>query len=567
MPEDNNPQPQAQNPKPLKEKKPGRKKFIFLTVVIVILVLVGAGAFSYLKIFNKSSGDSSSQKTSDQVKLARVYGKSDGKVPYAPIDEENVVSRTLDKNGGVLQTTLSNGVKAYLVIPEGSVIMDASASLLPYKEMPTQKSHGGLSGDYGFGLQVSLKSVQVGVGGFLVFDVTGGKATKEAAKKAKVLNRCDPRYKWFNPFICARQNKVSAKNVADKNVTVVTPIHNEKYKELVFTNNTIPVGIDGLIVMSIGKGDVYIPQKLDKDLTKELVDKTLGKYMNSAQRLEAAALALEWGIDLNQEKLEIIADTFGGSYQEDIKALYVYAEYLKQAEDKLKVVKNKSTSDEDEEDAKEIETEDLEDLITLFTESQGDTESSLLSDAKYDTKEYDGDITVGAAAALGAASELGVDGASTAAAEAASNMAGEAASETDLGDAAGEAEAAQATGDEAGAEQAQKNLEDAAADKINDAINDPNSSIGDLLDAAALAQLLGLDDLADQALDKIKEKLEDMLDDDLTKEQALNAASLAQLLGFEALAEKFLQLAGTLKSGDCDLVNKTLKTYGINKCD
>lgn len=567
MPEENQAQPQNQSQNP-PAKAPSKKKSIVIAVVVLVgLVLVVGGAFLYLNVFKKSTDEAvAPQKAEDAVKVARVFGKSDGKLPYAPIDEKNVVSRSFGKDGGVLTTTLSKGVKAYLVMPKGAVIMNATASLLPYKEMPTQKSHGGLSGDYGYGVQVSIKSVQMGVGGFLVFDVTGGKATKEAAKKAKVLNRCDPRYKWFNPFICARKNKVPAKNVVDKNATVATPIHTEKYNKLVFTNNTIPVGVDGLIVTSIDKGDVYIPQKLDKDLAADLVDKTLGKYMNDAERLEAAALALEWNLDLSQERLENIADSVGDSYQEVVKSLYVYGEYIKQAKEKLKTTKNKSTSNEDEEDAKETEIEDLEDLVALFTESEGDARTNLLSDAKFDTKEYDGDITTEAAAGLGAASEMGVEGASDAASEAASNMGEQAANETDLGKAAGELETAQATGDEAAADQAQKNLEDAATDKINDVINDPNSSIGDLLDAAALAQLLGLDDLADQALDKIKEKLEDMLDDDLSKEEALDAAALAQMLGFDELANKFLEKSKTALPEDCDLVKKDLSNFGINKC-
>ena len=199
-----------------------------------------------------------------------------------------------------------------------------------------------------------------------MFDVKGGKATAEAAKKAKYKNRCDPRFKWFNPFICARQNKVPVRQVVDKDSTVVTPIHTEKYNDLTFTGNTIPLGVDGLIATKIDKGDVFIPQKLDKDLTADLVKKTMGKYGNDDERLEAAALAKEWDIELNSNQLEVLADSAGQAYQELFKSYHLFNGYKDQTEGELTKIKNKATESDEEEDKKEEEIEDYELIIALL---------------------------------------------------------------------------------------------------------------------------------------------------------------------------------------------------------
>lgn len=544
-----------------------RKKKKFLVVVVAsvtILVLVISTAFLYFTLVGGYSSETESTEIEENSEITRVIGESAGKLPYAPIDEKNTVSLSLDKSGGVLTTTLSKNVKAFLVVPEGEIIQDAIISLVPYKAMPSQKNHGGLSGEYGFGLQVSVKSIQTGVGGYLVFDVKGGKATEEAATRGGYKNRCDPRFKWFNPLICARTNEVPARQVVIKNSTIITPIHTEKYNSLVFTNNTIPLGIDGLIVTRIDKGDVYIPQKLDKDLASSLVEKTIGKYGNDSERLEAAALAKEWNIDLNTDQLEVLADSKGVTYQELVKSYHLFRGYREQAKDDLVNIKNKVTDNEDEKDKKDEESKDYEYIISILRKSEESVSKILVEDAKFDTKKFDGDISVEAAAALGAASDLGLTSATEAASSAETSLERQFNQETNIGDALGELEAAQVTG--RGEAIASESVKNSATNLINDTINNPNSSIPNLLDAAALDQALGLDDLADKALEKIKEKLENSLKEDLSKEEVLEFSVLAQMLGFDDIASQFIKIAETAKKKDCDLIKKNLSNFGVNEC-
>ena len=125
-----------------------KKKFLVVVVTFVtILVLVISTAFLYFTLVGSYSSETEPTEIEKNSEIIRVVGESGGKLPYATIDEKNTVSLSLDKSGGVLTTTLSKNVKVFLVVPEGEIIQDATISLVPYKEMPSQKNHGGLSGE------------------------------------------------------------------------------------------------------------------------------------------------------------------------------------------------------------------------------------------------------------------------------------------------------------------------------------------------------------------------------------------------------------------------------------
>ncbi|MBI4101177.1 hypothetical protein HY441_01730 [Candidatus Microgenomates bacterium] len=540
-------------------KTGGKKKWLILAIILAVLILGGLGG--WLLLARKGQEPSASQ---DEVQVSKVVGNSNGQLPYAPIDEAHSVSRIVDVRGGAISTTLAGGIKIYLIIPEGSVIENASISILPYQAMPSQASHGELSQDYGFGVQIGLESVQVGIDAYLVFDVSGGKASDEAVKRGGLLNRCNPNLKEFNPFLCSRQTKVPATAVVDKGTSVVTPIHTAEFKELIFTRNTIPTGIDGLIAISIAKGDVYVPQKLDNDLTKKFVDKTLGKWGNESERVEAAALAKARGIELSNEQLDVVSQSGGDeSYQERLKAAYVFREYKKQVEARTATARSQG-ADEDT-------IEDLEQLGEDFQEAEADETSSLYQDAEFDTRDVDGgsDSTQEAAAASEAATEIGFDGASENSSQVESNLSGPGPAGEDIGDTRARSEATDYTNQDTGSSDFQ-DFQDQVADQVNETLNNPNASASDLLDAAAAAQAAGLDN-ADQITEQVKSRIEDQLeaklnDPDASKEELLEAAALAQALGLDVLADQLLAKAATAKSRDCDLIKKSLATFGLAEC-
>lgn len=542
-----------------------KKNFLIISVAaITMVVFVISVAFLYFTLVDNSSSETGDLETEKNSELSREIGSSAGKIPYAPIDEKNVTSLSLNKSGGVLSTTLSKNVKVFLVVPEGEIVQDAIISLIPYKTLPSQKNHGGLSSEYGFGLQVKIESIQTKIGGYLVFDVKGGKATSEAVTKDGYKNRCDPRFKWFNPFICSRGNEVPARQLVDKNSTIITPIHAEKYNNLVFTNNTIPLGIDGLIVTKINKGDVYIPQKLDKDLVFDLVKKTLGRYGNDSQRLEAAALAKEWEIDLDKDQLEVLADSNSLTYQEHVKAYHLFKGYREQAKDFLAKNKSKVTNNDSEEDKRNKVNSEYESIISKLRESEEEVSKILIEDTLVDIEKFDGDVMVEAAVALGVASDLGLISAVGVAVSTEVSLEKQFNQETNIGEALRELEAAIAI--RQGSPVKNNSIKKSGVDLVSGVSNDPDSSVENILDASSLAQILGLDDLTNQLVEKIKRQFENKLKENLGKKEFIELAILAQRFGFKDIENAFIKIAETAKKKDCDLIKNNLDNFSVNEC-
>jgi len=545
------------------------------------------------------------QESSESSSVKKVTGQSLGKIPYAPIEEDHIATRLFGPDGGVLKAQLPGNVTAYYIMPEGSVIQSAMVSLIPYTQMPSSTKHGELSDEYGTGVQVEVSSSQMGVEGYLVFDTTGGAAAEEGAANELYFNRCDPRFSWFNPYLCGQKNSLPATTVGSKTDTIITPIFNSNFDNLVFVQNTIPTGIDGLIATKIKGGDVFIPQKVDKPLAQKLISTTLSRNASSAQRLEAAGLALSWGItDLSFEQLEALSETDARTYQEYIKALYILAQIREGIQNREYI----GTAGADSDDLENLE-ENFEDTLTYIR-------NDFFDSAVGETGDYgSGDGAIEATAAVSDAEEMGIEGASEAEAQVEDNInenetspygqpdrqsgAGEGSTYTgeeefdpDSADATERAqefvdntlanpnatlfdlmqawEVAKKLGLESEA-QIEQRVMDKAQEMIDEVLNDPNATIPELLKALQLAQLLGLDDdgtVNEKVMNRIRAIIEEKLKHDLSKEELNDIANLCDLLGFSDLAAGARsKIPAAPSGGDCDLVKKTLADYGINECD
>lgn len=559
-------------------KGSGKKKIIIVIVIVVILLILGGTGFYFWKVFknkvleptkdikktvetqvpDKTAQSDSSETTNPN----RVKGKSDGNHPLAPIDEENVVTGGVGKSGKVLSTTLPNGVKVYLNI--GDVIESADAVLLPYKEMPTTPEHLALSNELGYGVEVILQSIQMGLGGYLIFDLRQGEATEEAQNVSKYYNRCDPTKIYFNPLICARKKGVPADKLIDKNYAVARPVYADDDRP-VFTTPTYYVGIDGLLVARIPSGGTYIPQKLDKELAQDLADDTIGNFMNNGEEMEAATILTEWEL-LDNLTFDQADDLLNGFFNEDyfsfLRGIFV-------ADAITAFAQNRSDSTTNEDDA--------DDWLYIAEEFELIAEEApglIYEDAVFDSGE-NGPVSIGAlegASVVGGLDDAGVSGADSASDTMAGNFE-ESGFGSTASDPLGAAEANQLLGNEEAANENLDEYKDSVRDKINDILNDPNASITDIIRAMEMAQLLGLDDeFMDDLMEKLRKKIEDEINDPNTsKSRLIELAELCQAIGFDDLADKALGkagLKGDKPSGDeCDQVNKTLKNYGIQGCD
>ena len=548
----------------------------------------------------------------------RVLGKSNGKFPYAPIDEKNTVNRTITKYGGVVSTKLPKGGMAYLVFPQDSLISQADVTLSPYTQMPTSQKQGEVSNNLGYGVQVDIQSPQIRTDAYLVFDFRSEEQKQKAIKDYSLY--CNPGLSIFNPIICANKNK-SSTAVVNKNQTVITPIFKDKYDNLIFIQNTSPIGIDGLIVTPISKGDVFVPQKLDRGLATSYAQKTLGPYDNHGGKVEAAALANVWDVDLNNDQLEEVSEAagfYGDSYQEAIKTIYVAKQYRQSTEKKLKALKAQKPQNENQADENESQIEDFEFLLKDFADGEKNSTEDLNKDILADTRSVERPTTQEAAAAASAGNKMGFNNARTIHRQAQDQLianardpkkdkqergdAGESwyigEKDSDLGGSGGgssisgdsggtttgddtsgtgpdsgsgaSSDSTGSSGSSSGATGSEQAATDAVTDAVNDTLSNPDSSVGDLTNADAEAQGVGRDDLSDAAQDQIHDKLEDALDNpDITKEEAFGIAQTAQGYGFEATADRALQIAQDAPGGEAickDLIKKNLKNFAQNQC-
>lgn len=491
---------------------------------------------------------------------SRVVGASNGQFPYAEVDSSKVVAKTIGRNGGVLKTALPKGGTVYLVIPEDSVIGTAQVALMPYAKMPTAPSHGEVSDDLGYGVEVMIDSPQIRTEGYLVFD-TQNKIAKPSLDE-KFFFYCNANLTSFDPFICGRLKNRNEKKLINKDRAVITPIYKEDYNDLVFTRNTVPSGIDGVIVAPIHKGDVYIPQKMDQDLAYQYTKKTLGKYDNNAERVEAAALADAWGVALNKEQLQVMADSVsngGDSYQEMFKAIAVGGIYQEKTTKQLDKVRARTVA-EDRQNEQENEIEDYQAVAADFSEGGASSRKRMYDDARSDSRSVEPPTTQQAGAAMGGGQLWGFDGSGGAWSGCGGDLSG------DLGN-PGVPPTTQSDGAQAGdlgsSSPGSFTTSQLVSDIVNSIVNNPTSSVSDVASAMETAQQYGVDTDAftDKAKDKIKKKLGG---GGGGAAGTLNDAAIAQAFGMDDLAEELIAKSQQICP---EILKKTLKNFAKNDCD
>src|SRR5258708_2990036 len=138
---------------------------------------------------------------------------------------ETKVEGVIGIDGGVLTTTLKNGVKVYLIAPPGvlsvantaNIDQSQNMSLAEYKALPTTADALPLATDLGNGVEVGLSAQKWDMTNpiFLVWDFSGGKKLQEfqkfnTNKKGDQSNHCDYSKASFQPELCAAQLGIPA---------------------------------------------------------------------------------------------------------------------------------------------------------------------------------------------------------------------------------------------------------------------------------------------------------------------------------------------------------------------
>lgn len=510
--------------------------------------------------------DAGLKTTEEQSTLHTVKGTASSPAPYASIDKENYGVKKIGPSGGVVTVKLPKGGKAHVIIPPDEVIQQATVTVLPYTEMPSSQNHPALSDELGYGVYVHVSSVQMGVRGYVVFDfrheaeyaLMTASPSSGSGTTTVVYDRCNPELIWFNPMICAQINAVPGTKVVNKEYAIVTPIFLPKNDKIILTRNTIPTGVDDIVVTRFKGSDLYIPQKLDKALASNIARNTLKLNGNAKDVIEAGALAFDWNLVLTNQEVMSIANAV---YSEDVETYFEMKKLVLVGQETSTATTSHalSATDEDEQEDLQRAGQDAQDGTTEIAEQVYDDAESYAKSGKDDS-------VVESAIAVENLAQAGVPGATESLGTVQNNLQGRIDNPGKGGTPIPVFEGMAMMGQEG----INKNRENARKE-VQRTIGDEHSTMAELMGALRLARLYGFaeeGDITNSIIDRIWVKLSNMLlQGGLCKDELLDIATLGHVLGFDEIANSALGQAFTAPDCNCDEpVKKTLETYGIQKC-
>jgi len=244
------------------------KILLICAICVIISLIIGAIAVGVFFYFNKSSTIPSTATTD------RVRGNAGEFYPYGDVQADKDVASLIGPEGGVLTVNLAKDVKAYLIVPPGYSSVDGDIyKLTPYFSMPTSKNAPALPTDLGYGVDFEIENnSQESIEPlYLVFDLDKGKTVQAIAKDSKVNTFCLPTIPDFNPIGCALLKGIPLENHTNTKYGVVSPVRDVDHNDLMFMNSTIPIGYDNLIVTQITNQATFIPIVLSQDVLTDVV--------------------------------------------------------------------------------------------------------------------------------------------------------------------------------------------------------------------------------------------------------------------------------------------------------
>jgi hypothetical protein len=334
---------------------PKRKKSGFVSpLVIAVPLVIGLGLLFTvigIGIFRKSPVTSifhNQSQLKPKTESGRVRGNAAETAPYGDIKDDKVTSNLIGPEGGVVTADLAGNVKAYLVVPPGYSDPEGNVyKLTPYFSMPTSKNAPALPADLGFGVDFEIENLNHDSIEplFLVFDLDQGRTVNKILKDKKLNGVCLPTVPWFDPMGCAFLNNIPITSHTSNLYAVVSPIRDVQYNQLMFMNNTVPVGFDNLIVTEITNQATFIPVKLSRDVLVDLI--RANKPGFTMPQTEAMVSSVKYGI-IADDPLDIpgLGSLFrSGSILQALKVIDILPQipaYLASVKNKMSSVKSKT---------------------------------------------------------------------------------------------------------------------------------------------------------------------------------------------------------------------------------
>ncbi len=235
-----------------------------------------------------------------------------------PTYDESIKGAELGIKGGVISSTLKNGIPVHLVIPADSLELQY-VEISEFKQMPTSSTHVALYDDYGFGLNVSFEKVQhnLDIPAYLVFDFSKGRKLEEYKRLTKNANFCDFSTKEFNPSACSSMLNVPITNTLNKKYFAVSPYYADDGRTPTFPIYSYYLGNDDILVLQITNSVVVIPQPLNKEVVSDVISSTFRKYSTNFEENEGYDLMRHFDLDFNDK--ELLGNITSRHYPTEIK--------------------------------------------------------------------------------------------------------------------------------------------------------------------------------------------------------------------------------------------------------
>lgn len=564
----------------------------FLLIVVVVAVVIIASATFYLQSKGGKIEIPGLPKTSQEVKpqtqrrtghAKLVPSEGGGEEVDTPRYAESFKGEPVGKDGISLKSTLKNQVDIYLVIPPNPVDVNY-VELSEFSDLPTSETHIPLYTDLGFGVNVAIEGARGGLNdpAYLVFDFSKGKKLEEFKKMTSYTNHCDFSTPAFLPEVCASLLNIPADKTLGSKYIAVSPKRAEDGRTPTFPVYSYYLGSEDLLVVRIDDSVMIIPQPLTVDLANDLVADSFQKYAVEYELYEAMDIIRNLKLKVTDQA--VLFDIWKKFSAFDFKTLYASSYLVELIE-----------ASGDEENLQRMKRKDETVIADVFEEFAKDATSDLFYMAAIGNanlrRAYDAKIAGSAKKSKEVLAEIframdereysedeeiyAVEGALILMGQGklAQVRSSKYAFMDTLGQVLGETSNLPQDSDqersefEKEVERRTEEIKVKAEVIIQNTLANEHATLSELINALALAQLLGLDDkygsqLTERILERAKKDLENAGDDDAYLNAYRNCLLVGADCGNDSKAKDILK-------GRCYVVigKKTLKNFADQSVD
>lgn len=281
----------------MENQEPKKKSKHWAVILIIIILFITALVF--WRIFLKEKKDS------EQKLAVKTQGTGQLK-PAEKVEMEKgrEVSILVTSAGGTISTRGADGTLYSLTIPPDAVILPTTVTLAPLTKLPVENypgqnvSPGVYVGPEGKNGMTFIRPV------FLTIK-PNTPMPEMSDLGAAPFGRCNIGSRGFDPEICEAEKNMDFGAGVEPEKTVVLAKNNERTKDLLLFNPTVPIGEENTYVTELWETGSYVAGKINKEQLVPFMDYTFSGPSDYPNRTELLTHYAALGGDLGPYKNEI----------------------------------------------------------------------------------------------------------------------------------------------------------------------------------------------------------------------------------------------------------------------